>query len=197
MILGCAQRAWHDDVQRRLGTRVEVLLRESGGGTVLVGPWLVGTSVVVPHDHPWVRTGVVASYRHLADLHVDALTALGVDGRAMRPEEVAAANNAAPVVRWACFGSLSPWEVVDAGGRKIVGLAQRRRRDAVLLVAGTLVDEPDWALLCDAVGRPQDVASLHERTASCARLADAPVTAAQLAAAIERRLTQALQPSAG
>src|SRR5690606_8346735 len=94
VILGCAQRAWHDDVQRRLGTRVEVLLRESGGGTVLVGPWLVGTSVVVPHDHPWVRTGVVASYRHLADLHVDALTALGVDGRAMRPEEVAAANNA-------------------------------------------------------------------------------------------------------
>eukprot|EP01034_Spumella_vulgaris_P044296 gene44296-55086_t len=36
---------------------------------------------------------------------------------------------------WACYGGYSPWEVV-VGRRKLVGLAQVRRRGGVLLVAG-------------------------------------------------------------
>ena len=57
------------------------------------------------------------------------------------PAEVAQADALlGPPVRWACYGSLASWEVVDAGGgRKLVGLAQRRQRTGVLFVTGTLV----------------------------------------------------------
>lgn len=192
MVLGCSQREWHGEVQQRLGARADALLRESGGGAVLVGPWLVGASVVVPHDHPWVRGGVVPSYRRIAELHVDALAALGIASRALPPAEVSAANDAGPVVRWACYGSLSPWEVVDGGGRKLVGLAQRRRRDSVLLVAGTLVGAPDWALLCGALDHPDDEPVLRARTVSCGEIARRPIEPAAFAAALGRRLEEAL-----
>ncbi|HSB22175.1 MAG TPA: ligase [Burkholderiaceae bacterium] len=194
MVLGCSQREWHGSVQQRLGARAEALLRESGGGAVLVGPWLVSASVVVPHDHPWVRGGVVPSYRRIAELHVDALAALGIAGRALPPAEVSAANDTGAAVRWACYGSLSPWEVVDGGGRKLVGLAQRRRRDSVLLVAGTLVGAPDWALLCNALARPEDKAALRARTVSCEEIAMRPIDPAAFAAVLERRLAEALRP---
>jgi lipoate-protein ligase A len=38
----------------------------------------------------------------------------------------------------ACFGGMSPWEVL-AGGRKVVGLSQTRRRTGALLQAGVLL----------------------------------------------------------
>lgn len=196
VVLGCSQRAWHADVQQRLGARADVLLRESGGGAVLVGPWLVSASVVVPHDHPWVRGGVVPSYRRIAELHVDALAELGIASQPLRPGDVTAANDAEPVVRWACFGSLSPWEVVDGRGRKLVGLAQRRRRGSVLLVAGTLVSVPDWTLLCDTLDHPQDESVLRARTVSCEQIAGRPVPAAEFAAALARQLDDALRPHA-
>ncbi len=158
------------------------------GGAVLAEPWLVSVSLVVPPGHPWVREGVVPSYRGIAELHVAALAEVGVSSHALRPADVAGANAAGPTVRWACFGSLSPWEIVDNCGRKLVGLAQRRTRDLVLLVAGTLVGVPDWPLLCAAVDRPEDEAALRERTASCDQLAGRPIAAAQLAAILARRL---------
>ncbi len=175
-------------MRQRLGARAAVLVRESGGGAVLAGPWLVGVSLVVPLGHPWVREGVVPSYRGIAELHAAALAEVGVAGHALRPSDVAATNAAGPAVRWACFGSLSPWEIVDGRGRKLVGLAQRRTRDRVLLVAGTLVGVPDWSLLCAAVDRPEDEAALRGRTASCEQLAGRPIAAAHLAATLARGL---------
>lgn len=195
-MLGCSQRAWQSEVQQRLGARAAVLLRESGGGAVLAGPWLVSVSVVVPQDHSWVRDGVVASYRRIAELHVAALAEVGIASRVLHPADVTRANEAGPAVRWACFGSLSPWEVVDGHGRKVVGLAQRRRRESVLLVAGTLVSVPDWPLLCGAAGHPEDEAVLRERTVSCEQIAGRPVAPAQLAAALAQQLDEVLRPHA-
>lgn len=195
VVLGCSQRALLGSVQQRLGGRAAVLQRESGGGAVLTGPWLVSASVVVPHDHAWVRGGVVQSYRQFAELHLAALAEVGVLARPVLPHEVARANEAGATVSWACFGSLSPWEAVDDRGRKLVGLAQRRRRAAVLLVAGTLVGMADWPLLCEAAGHPEDEPSLRRRTVSCDELAGHPVAAAQFASVLARRLESAL-PSA-
>ena len=175
-------------MQRRVGTRAAVLARESGGGAVLAGPWLVSVSLVLPLGHPWVREGVVPGYRGIAELHVAALAEVGVASHALRPADAAGANAAGPTVRWACFGSLTPWEIVDSRGRKLVGLAQRRTREQVLLVAGTLVGMPDWSLLCAAVDRPEDEAALRRRTTSCKQLAGRPIAAAHLAATLARRL---------
>lgn len=196
LVLGCSQRALYERVPRSAPS-MEVLLRESGGGAVLTGPWLVSVSLVLPLGHAWLGQGLLESYRHLGQLHADALAELGVVATTLSPPQIpgtqaALATRGLPVLDWACFGSLSPWEVVDTEGRKLVGLAQRRRQHGVLLVAGTLVTEPDWGLLCDALGRPDDANPLMKRTASCARLLGRTLLAENLATALSRRLAHAL-----
>lgn len=194
IVLGCSQRAWMAAAQQRVQGRVELLVRESGGGAVLAGPWLLGVSVVLPPGHPWLRTGLLDSYRHLGQVHVAALAEFGIPARGLLPQEIPGVEQtmAARAVDWACFGSLSPWEVVSADGRKLVGLAQRRRQSGALLVAGTLLDVPDWPLLCDAMGQPQDASLLRQRTVSCADLTQQRVTAVRLAEVLTQELADAL-----
>ena len=55
----------------------------------------------------------------------------------------------------ACFGGLSPWEVL-AGGRKVVGLSQTRRRPGALLQAGIPL-RLDAARLARLLGRDAGV----------------------------------------
>lgn len=167
---------------------------------MLTGPWLVGVSVVLPPDHEWLADGLLESYRVLGELHLEALAELGVCAAVLPPQHIpvqqaALLASGLPVCEWACFGNLSPWEVVDAQGRKLVGLAQRKRQHGTLLVAGTLLSAPDWDLLCAALGRPQDAALLRQRTVSCEEMREGrgqPVTGAALAGALEARLARAL-----
>jgi len=193
-VLGCSQRLLLETAQQRLEGRVELLGRESGGGAVLTGPWLVGVSVVLPPGHPWLAGGLLESYRHLGQLHLAALAAFGIPAFALSPQELARVQPAIGVrsVDWACFGSLSPWEVVNAQGRKLVGLAQRRRQTGVLLVAGTLLDVPDWPLLCGAMGQPLDAPILRQRTVSCAELAQQRISAEQFAGVLMQGLEYSL-----
>lgn len=191
IVLGCSQRALQAPAQQRLEGRAGLLVRESGGGAVLTGPWLVSASVVLPPGHPWLAGGLLPSYQALGQLHTQALQSFGITARAVPPDEVRSDRHGRGSVDWACFGSLSPWEVVDAQGRKLVGLAQRRRQTGVLLVAGTLVTPPDWPLLCTAMGRPQDAASLHQATVSCAELIGRPLLPQELAAHLRQALVQA------
>lgn len=193
IVLGCSQRKFEEGARARLAPGADLLLRPSGGGAVLVGPWMVSCSVVLPLAHPWVQGRLPDSYQGLGRLHVDVLAALGVPCRALPGAEVDAANTlTGATVPWACYGSLAPWEVVDAAGRKLVGLAQRRQRTGVLLVAGTLVTPPDWALLCQALEQPGDEAAMRRRTVSCAELSAHPPEAQQLAQALHAALEQAL-----
>lgn len=198
LVLGCSQRALQERLEATPGGPPMALLRrESGGGAVLTGPWLVSVSLVLPPGHSWLGQGLLESYRHLGQLHAQALAELGVRAKALAPPRIADTQTALAArglsaVDWACFGGLSPWEVVDTEGRKLVGLAQRRRQTGVLLVAGTLLAPPDWALLCAALGRPQDAQVLRQRTVSCAELAGRTVAPADWGALISRRLAQAL-----
>lgn len=193
IVLGCSQRQQLEGLVQRV-PEVRTLVRSSGGGAVLTGPWMVSSSVVLPPDHPWVAGRINESYRGLGAVYVDLLARLGVAARALPPGEVAAADArlGAPIA-WACYGSLASWEVVDAaGGRKLVGLAQRRQRHGVLLVAGTLVTPPDWALLCRALGHGADEAAMRQRTVSCSALQPDFVDAATYAARLQAALTLAL-----
>lgn len=133
---------------------------------------MVSTSIILPHGHPLLCDSLVGCYRWLGQLHAAALAEFGVPAYALPAQALPLANAIIDVraVNWACFGGLSPWEVVDADYRKLVGLAQRRQHAGVLLVAGTLVGATDWRLLCDAMGYPQDEAVLRRRTVSCEEL---------------------------
>lgn len=156
VVLGCSQRRLlataRDDVD------TELLVRTSGGGAVLVGPWMVGLSVALPTDHALAQGGLVASYRWLGELLAMLLQDAGIAARALPPDEVRSMTPPASL-DWSCFGGLSPWEVV-VGGRKIAGLAQVRRRTGVLWVGGLLLDTPDWSQLCRPLGRHGDLAAV-------------------------------------
>ena len=190
IVLGCAQRSLRPAIERRAEGVVALVDRPVGGGAVLAGPWMISVSIVLPAGHALLRGNLIDCYRWLGQLHAEALAECGVPGRALPPQElrgVDAAFGARPV-SWACFGALSPWEVVAPDGRKLVGLAQRRQRDGVLLAAGTLVADPDWPLLCRAMGHPEDEAALRRRSVSCRALAGAALDAQQVAAALERSI---------
>lgn len=155
---------------------------------------MVSTSVILPHGHPLLGDSLVACYRWLGQLHAAALAEFGVPALALPAQAVPAANAMldARTVNWACFGGLSPWEVVDAGYRKLVGLAQRRRQAGVLLVAGTLLGATDWRLLCNAVGYPQDEVVLRRRTVSCEELAGRTIEPEAFASALVRLIGSSL-----
>lgn len=96
-------------------------------------------------------------------------------------------------VKWACFGSLAPWEVLAADGRKLTGLAQQRKRNGVAYSAGTLVARPDWALLCDAIGAPEDAPRLDALTSNCLDAAREQTRLVVLRARLATRLDTALE----
>lgn len=195
IVLGCAQRALREAAARRVPSGVAVTVRPSGGGAVLAGPWMVGVTVVLPSGHALLGEGLVESYRWLGELHAGVLAQAGIAARALDPraQRPAPRAAAAAAVRWACFGALSPWEVVAADGRKLTGLSQQRKRAGVAYSAGTLVARPDWRLLCEALGEPGDAARLHALTAACEETAaaegfDAAAWAERLDAALAARL---------
>lgn len=175
IVLGCSQRALRERVAQRAPAGVTVSVRPSGGGAVLAGPWLVGLTVVLPPEHPLLGAGLTASYRWLGELHVEVMRAAGIEVRAVDPQAARAppGEPALEPVRWACFGGLSAWEVIDADGRKLTGLAQQRRRTGVAYSGGTLVARTDWKLLCDAIGEPAAAPRLAARTIACDDVAGA------------------------
>lgn len=192
VVLGCSQRRLMADA--RDDTDVRLLLRGSGGGAVLTGPWMIGLSVALPVAHPLASRGLMAGYRWLGELLAELLREqAGIAATALPPEAVRRRAPAGPL-QWACFGGLSPWEVV-VDGRKIAGLAQVQRRHGVLLVAGLLLDRPDWALLCTTLRQPcAQAVALAQGTTSWCEEGGPPLSHAALAALLEQRLRRALVP---
>jgi lipoate-protein ligase A len=111
--------------------------RGTGGGAVLCDPDYLMLDIALPPGHPLILDDVTESYRWLGERLVSALTRLGVhDLSLVAPSALRRLDEAAREAgRIACFAGLGPYELLDAGGRKLVGLAQRRRRGGVLLQA--------------------------------------------------------------
>jgi lipoate-protein ligase A len=191
IVLGCSQTALRERLAAGHALAATVVQRGSGGGAVLTGPWMVSASVVLPPDHPLLGRSTLASYRWLGALHAGLLRDAGIPAYAIPPEEVRMRPGDARL-KWACYGGLSPWEVV-VGDRKIVGLAQLRRRTGVLMTSGTLIAPPDWSLLCGALGQPAlDADLLDGCTTSYAAQLGAPVLAEVLAERLHHMLTDVL-----
>ncbi|PVY57065.1 lipoate-protein ligase A [Simplicispira sp. 125] len=191
VVLGCSQRRLLSGADELVG--MPVLVRASGGGAVLTGPWMLGLSVALPPDHPLATSGPVGSYRWLGEDLAQVLRGAGLVGaHAVSPESLRATGppQRPQGVDWACFGGLSPWEVLTADGRKLVGLAQVRKRTGVLLVGGVLLEASPWALLCRTLARGSgDAQQLAQLTSSCREELDASFDAQ----ALERSVAEALR----
>ncbi len=172
--------------------RLPLVKRGAGGGAVLVGPWLLSASLLLPLDDPrMAMTSVADSYRWLGEAMVETLAELGVMARAVPPAERIPAPER---LAWACFAGVAPWEVVvddPATGvaRKLVGFAQRRSRHGVLLALGVLVQPAPWRLLAQTLGHPVALADeLATTTVDLASVSPRPVSNDDFLAALWPRL---------
>ena len=125
VVLGSRQRA---DVLDRAACRrdgVEVVHRRSGGGAVLLVPGDVAwVDVIVPRGDPSWDDDVHRATVWLGEAWVEALRPV-VDAQLTVHHGPAVAT---PWSQLVCFAGIGPGEVL-AGGRKLVGVSQRRTRD--------------------------------------------------------------------
>ena len=142
LALGSAQSAGDVDAAGAARAGVEVVRRRSGGGAVLLDPddpvWI---DLVVPAtDRLWVDDVGRATW-WVGEAWCRALGALGVD-----PGCLALHRGPHERTAWSgrvCFAALGAGEVT-AGGRKVVGISQRRtRRGARFQCAALLRWAPD------------------------------------------------------
>ena len=98
-------------------------------------------------------------------------------------------------MRLACFGTLSPWEVV-IGKRKLVGLCQVRRRPGILYQIGVHLrfDPKALGALLDLNNTTRKTLGtrLHNAVVALDEAAGRPITADEVIAAFERTLTATL-----
>ena len=138
LVLGNGQKPRIADLAACRAAGARVYRRTSGGTAVLVTTELLSLDVIVPAGHPLWTSDIVSAYRWVGAWWEDALQLLGATkARAIPTEEVRAIPPLAQddPLRLACYGTLSPWEVV-VGRRKLVGLCQVRRRPGALYQIG-------------------------------------------------------------
>ncbi len=131
LVLGSAQDETIVDRHASAAAGVDVVRRRSGGGAVLLVPgevtWI---DVVVPRDGPGWGSDVHTPMRWLGHHLAEALAPLLPPGAAIDVNDGAFA--ATPWSSVVCFDGLGPGEVV-LDGAKLVGISQRRTRDAARL----------------------------------------------------------------
>ncbi|GAC1696357.1 MAG: ligase [Ktedonobacteraceae bacterium] len=126
---------------------IPIYHRRAGGTAVLVGPHLLSLDVFLPAGHPLIMADVIESYHWFGEAWVAALQTIGVQTRIVSIKEAHAqrallkqpeTQNYERLMHRACYGTLSPYEVV-VGQRKVVGLDMVRRSVGTLLQAGVLL----------------------------------------------------------
>ena len=178
--------------------QIPIYHRRAGGTAVLVGPHLLSLDVILPANHPLILADIVESYRWFGEAWVEVLQLMGIKARAVPPKEAheqrallkqGETEKREAILHRACFGSISPYEVV-VGRRKVVGLDMIRRRAGTLLQAGVLLQ---WQgeVLAQLLGHtPEEQAllleGLQERAVGLDTLAGRVLTAEEVMDAFER-----------
>ncbi len=152
VVLGSAQPADAVDQVLAAAQGIDVVRRRSGGAAVLLEPGrLVWADLVIGRDDPLWHDDVGRAAWWVGELWATALRQFGI----------AATVHRGPLQRGeygdrVCFAGLGPGEV-QVAGRKVVGVSQRRTRDAARFQTAALLQwEPGvLAALC-GIGRLGD-----------------------------------------
>lgn len=194
LVLGNGQRPGIADLDVCRERGIRVYKRTSGGAAVLVDEQLVSMDVALPSEHPLATSDVVRAYQSVGEAWEEALHALGMAKvRALPTEEVRAIPPVPKddVLRMACYGTLSPWEVA-AGKRKVVGLCQVRRRPGALYQIGVYLHVNPKSLpeVLELGNNQRKTLStkLHNAVAGLDQVAGRTVTREEVIAAVEAAL---------
>lgn len=173
--------------QRTLSTTADlpVVTRHSGGGAVLMNVHLLCLDVLIPAGHRWLEGGVGAVFAPVGASWADALRAVGVADVGVHRDPSAARRQGdarEQLLAAVCYATLGRGEVT-AGGRKLVGLAQRRRRPGALVQCGLL---RRWrpARLLAALGADPDDGEVAASAVGLDDLVDPPPTDARIMDAV-------------
>ena len=202
LVLGFSQQPATLNAQALAHHPLPIYHRRAGGTAVLVGPHLLGLDVLLPAGHPLILPDLVESYRWLGETWVATLRELGIETRAVPPAEAHAARDLLKqpatreretILRRACYGSLSPYEVVATDKNlKVVGLDMIRRRAGTLLQAGVLLHWDTETLVALLGHTTQEQAllreGLREQAVGLDTLAGREIPAEMLIATFERVL---------
>lgn len=152
LFLGASQAPSALDLAACRAAGIAVLKRAAGGTAVLADDGMLGLDVALPLGHPLLLGDLTQSYRWLGEVWSEALRSAGIPAEVVSVEAARASardpGETASLARLACFGALSSYEVTWRG-RKLVGLAQVRRRYGALFQTAILLQ---W--------RPQHLAAL-------------------------------------
>jgi len=164
---------------------VEILTRHSGGGAVLMDPDLLSLDVLLPTGHPWLEGDLAGVFDRVGEAWASALDGFGVPGLAVHRGAGTARRRGTERERLlaaVCYASLGRGEVT-AGGRKLVGLAQRRRRHGALVQCGLLRRWRPGPLLVALGADPHD-AEVHGAAIGLDDLLAVPPEDHEVAAAV-------------
>jgi lipoate---protein ligase len=167
-----------------------VVMRSSGGGAVLMDAGLLSLDVLLPAGHPLLDGDLGAVFGRVGHAWAGALADLGVADLAVHdgPAQARRGGNARErLLASVCYATLGRGEVT-AGGRKLVGLAQRRRRPGALVQCGLLRRWDPRALL-RRLGADPDDPGIVDAAVGLDDLLAAPPTDQAVMAAVSARLT--------
>lgn len=167
VIMGCSQKPDQAQQQRAEQAGLPIMRRGSGGGAVLAGPWMLSVTLFIPADHAIAEQNIIEIFSWFEQIWLTALHQCGVPCKGVdqpiidRSKEISETRQ----LKWACYASLSHGEVVSEDDRKLVGLAQIRKRKGVALVSGLHLQPCDWTTLSEIVvakaGQGESLAALN------------------------------------
>ena len=197
--LGYGQRAGRElDLAACRAAGIDVVRRVTGGRAVL--HWNELTYSVICHEEEGRLAGTIEeSHRRIAECLAAGMRALGVEVELERGSRRRRASPGEGAMHHPCFASTARWEVV-AGGRKLIGSAQRRVRGA-LLQHGSVLMGPEHRVLVGLLAGPAppgsvDLAASSTYLSEClGRQVSYGEIAACVADGFRRQLAVDLRPS--
>jgi lipoate-protein ligase A len=132
------------------------MVRRPTGGRAILHTDELTYSVIGPADDPRLAGSVLESYNRLACALLQAVRLLGLDARSSPPEPELSPGAQHGSSNPVCFEVPSAYEIT-AGGKKLIGSAQARRKEAVLQ-HGSLPLVGDLGRITEALAFPNEAA---------------------------------------
>lgn len=185
LVIGVGQPMSEIDTSACLKLGISPVRRSSGGRAVLADDGLLNLDIALPAGHRLSSLDVVDAYAWLGQGLGEALTHLGWNASTVTPDQArsdtAETRNSSDagsnLLGSACFGALSPYEVL-VDSYKVIGLCQVRRRAGTLYQVGILLKFDPERLASLLTGSPAErIAGAVHLGGRAAGLNDLPLEA--------------------